>query len=87
MPGQYGIDSFYAAAFADWGEKIAVYSRRYEAVLEAVQGRVLEDYRVLEPGLYQLTYSGGVQLLVNQTAQDTVIGGQTVDAGSFAILS
>ena len=48
---------------------------------------MLEDYRVLEPGLYQLTYSGGVQLLVNQTAQDTVIGGQTVDAGSFAILS
>ena len=48
---------------------------------------MLEDYRVLDPGLYQLTYSGGVQLLVNQTAQDTVIGGQTVDAGSFTILS
>lgn len=87
MLGQYGMDSFYAAAFADWGEKIAVYSRRYEAVQEAVQGRVLEDYRVLDTGLYQLTYSGGVQLLVNQTAQDMVISGQTVDAGSFTILS
>ena len=56
-------------------------------LLEQSQGRVLEDYRVLDTGLYQLTYSGGVQLLVNQTAQDMVISGQTVDAGSFTILS
>ena len=67
MLGAYGLESFYAANYAVWGSRIVGYYAEYSTVYEAIKGRTLEDYRILSPGVYQLTYSGEVQLTVNET--------------------
>ncbi len=86
LPGSYGLESFHAAAFLDWGPEITERFQQYLPVFEAVNGRTLLDYQTAGEGLYQLTYSGGVRLLVNQSAKAVQLEGQTVEPDSFAVI-
>ncbi len=86
LPGAYGLQSFHAAAYSAWGTVIAEHCRQYLPVLEAINGREILDYQTVREGLYQLTYSGGIRLLVNQSAEAVQVGGHTVEAGSFAVI-
>ncbi len=86
LPGTYGIDSFRAAAYADWGEEVAKRYKEYLPIYEAIKGRSLLDYQTVGEKVYRLTYSDGVEVIVNQSEETVQVAGQALEPSSFALL-
>lgn len=86
LPGSYGLESFHAAAFSAWGPEITEHFRQYLPVFQVINGRTLLNYQTVGEKLYQLTYSGGVRLLVNQSEKAIQLEGHTVEPDSFAVI-
>jgi len=87
LPGNYGVENFYAAAYSNWGAEVTARIQQYLPVFEAINGHTLLNYQTVGERVYKLTYSDGICIFVNQSAKAVELEGQTVESGSFAVIN
>lgn len=79
------LEDYCSLNFWDWEDVIV---KTYETVapaLEAVEGANIEEHTVLDQGVVCVTYSNGVSIFLNYTADDYILTGGVVPASGYLV--
>ncbi len=81
------FDSLYSVNYANWLEKAAEDYKKVSAVLSPLRGQTITKHEFVADKVTRITYEKGTQILVNYSDEDVRVNGQTVSAGSFAVVT
>lgn len=80
-----GLNSYYSTTFDTWKDTaIEIYSRVNEALKYVTDANIV-NHEILQSGVRRVSYSNGVTIIVNTTASDVTVDGQTISAKSYVI--
>lgn len=79
------LENLFSVNFSDWEESIhGVYSYVAEA-LNCVEGKRIVEHRMVAEGVACVTYEGDIEIYVNYTDSDAIIGDVTVPARDYCV--
>ncbi|MGM7702767.1 DUF5696 domain-containing protein [Pseudalkalibacillus sp. Hm43] len=76
----------FTSSFEDWKGDIVEQYELVNKALKKVQDAVIEDRKVIELGVVEVTYSNGVQIVVNYNSKEMDVNGHTVGAMDYTII-
>ena len=79
------LENLFSVNFSDWEESIhGVYSYVAEA-LNCVEGKRIVEHHMVAEGVACVTYEGDIEIYVNYTDSDAIIGEVTVPARDYCV--
>ena len=81
-----GVNWMYATHFNNWRDIAAQVYHAVNDALSPVIGAEMNHHEVLENGLRRITYSNGVQIVINRTANELTLDGETVPPTGFVVI-
>ena len=82
---QAGIYEYYAVDYDDFKDDIVSMYKRADALYGKTQNSTIKDHVRIAPDVYRVTYSNGVTVTVNYSANEYVSGEETVPAKDFIV--
>jgi len=76
----------YTSAYADWKDEIAGTYKMVNEALKKVEGATMDGREKLSEQVVKVTYSNGVQIVVNYGDADFAYGGTTVPGKGFKVI-
>jgi hypothetical protein len=82
-----GLNMKYSTRYQNWSDMaIRIYHTVNDA-LSSVSGMEILEHEILPCGLRRITYSGGVQIIINRTNEERVHDGEIINPISFLVIS
>jgi hypothetical protein len=75
----------YSSEYSSYKSTICEYDMELKEFNEKVSGAYIEAHEILENGVVKVTYSNGVEVIVNYTSNDVTIGDKAVGAMSYRV--
>lgn len=79
------IEELYSTKYEDWSQYIKKIYHEINFALSKVEGRKIEDRRVLKPGVVEVKYEGGSSIVVNYTGESYIYEGVNVPAQDYVV--
>jgi hypothetical protein len=80
-----GLNLKFGTRYQNWNEMaIRIYHTVNEA-LSPVSGMEMQQHEILSDGLRRVTYSNGIQIIINRSGQEQTLDGDTIAPGSFVV--
>ncbi len=80
-----GLHKYYSTKYDLWkNEAVDIYKEVNEA-LGRVSGETMINYEILQRGVKKVTYSNGIIIFINNTAEEVNADGVKIDAKSYEI--
>lgn len=77
---------YFSTNFKDWEETMVETNKIMDDALSKVEGKMIMEHRVLEPGVVRVTYEDGVCIYVNYTSQVKVADGHSINALWYLVI-
>jgi len=80
-----GLNWMYSTRYENWKDKTAEIYHAVNTALRPVSGAEIMSHEILPDGLRVISYSNGVQIIINRTQTTLMYGSDTVSAGGFVV--
>ncbi|MCR5823914.1 MAG: hypothetical protein K6G60_05720 [Lachnospiraceae bacterium] len=81
------FDDLYSVNYENWLDKAIEDYREVNEVLAPLSGQTIVKHEIVSKNVVRVTYEKGTQILVNYSKESVRVDGQTVEAGSFAVVT
>ena len=79
------LEDMFSVNYGDWEENISGVYHYVSEALNAVEGKVIVEHRMVAEGVARVSYSGDVCIYVNYNNTDMTVDGVTVPAGGYLV--
>ncbi|MBR6359198.1 MAG: hypothetical protein IKS11_06060 [Lachnospiraceae bacterium] len=81
------FDSLYSVNYKSWIDRATKDYGTVNRVLGPLRGQTIVKHEIVSKKVVRVTYEKGTQILVNYSKENVTVDGQTVNAGSFAVVT
>ncbi len=81
-----GDQDLYPTAFEVAAEEIKGFYQEHQELYALRAGEEVEDFEILQDGLYQVTYQNQVSVIFNETKETAEWNGQEIEAKSYTVV-
>ena len=81
------FDFLYSVNYEGWLDRAVSDYKKVNAALGRLQGQTIVKHEIVAKKVVRVTYEKGTQILVNYSKENVLVDGQTVNAGSFAVVT
>ncbi|MBO7402715.1 MAG: hypothetical protein J6U10_06975, partial [Lachnospiraceae bacterium] len=81
------FDSLYSVNYKSWIDRATEDYGTINRVLGPLRGQTIVKHEIVSKKVVRVTYEKGTQILVNYSKENVTVDGQTVNAGSFAVVT
>lgn len=79
------LEDMFSVNYGDWSDKIVRIYNFMSGALDAVEGQVITEHRMMATGVARVTYDGGTCIYVNYNNEAVTVDGVTVPAMSYLV--
>jgi hypothetical protein len=80
-----GLNVKYSTRYLNWNEMATRIYHSVNDALSPVSGMEMQKHEILPDGLRRITYSGGVQIIINRSNEERVLNGEIISPVSYVV--